>query len=286
MDYIVGSKGNKLLPSQKQKISIARALIGKPKILIFDEPTAFFDNEEAKNVQIALDNIKKKKITTIIITHKLSDLKNADIIYVLKNGKIIEKGTHEELILKKGHYTSIIKEEIQNELLGEENLYIKKDFLSGSNYTNLIGKTMLYEEDNNESTIFGCIKLFHLMKDKKLELFIGILGGILFGAGKSCSSYTLSRLTVAFSERVKTKMYHQVSKWALILLLVGCIGALGNYFSSLKLGEIGKHLGNTIRNKLFHKYLELHMGFFDFESNNPSILSEIISDPWNNYWFL
>ena len=274
-DYVVGINGNKLLPNQKQKISIARALIGKPKLFILDEPTSLLDNENAKYVQMALDNIKQKKITTLIITHKLSDLINADMIYVLKNGQIIEKGTHKELMLRKGYYTTLIKEKNESKYLGDKNLDIIEKFRKYNK--TLLGKTVMRDQEIEEEMNFSCLDLFYLMKDKKLELFIVIFGQMIFAAGFSCTSFTLGELTTAFSEKEKDRMYHQVLKWSLILLLIGAIGTIGNYFSCLKLEVIGGYLGSTLRDKLLKKYLELHMGFFDFESNNPAILSSIIS---------
>ena len=116
-EYNVGIKGNKLLPGQKQRISIARAILAKPKIIILDEATSSLDHDAEEKVQIALDAINKKNITTIIIGNRLNIIKNADMIYAIKEGKIIEKGKHEELITKKGYYTSIIKSEIKKDIL-------------------------------------------------------------------------------------------------------------------------------------------------------------------------
>ena len=112
-EYNVGIKGNKLLPSQKQRVSIARAILLKPKIIILDEATSSLDNESEEKVQIALDLINKKNITTIIIGNRINIIKNADLIYAIKEGKVVEKGTHDELMAKKGYYTSIIKSEIK-----------------------------------------------------------------------------------------------------------------------------------------------------------------------------
>ena len=102
-DQIVGERGIKLSTGQKQRLAIARAIIRDPKILILDEATSSLDMESERLVQGALEKLIKNR-TTFIIAHRLSTVRNADKILVLEKGKIIEQGTHKELIRKKGAY--------------------------------------------------------------------------------------------------------------------------------------------------------------------------------------
>ena len=112
-DSMVGERGIKVSGGQKQRIAIARALMKNAKILIFDEATSALDAENEAIVQEAINNIiKKRKITTIIIAHRLSTVKNANIIYVMNHGKIVEFGTHDELILKNGEYKKLIQRQL------------------------------------------------------------------------------------------------------------------------------------------------------------------------------
>ncbi|MEJ7778038.1 MAG: ABC transporter ATP-binding protein [Daejeonella sp.] len=103
----IGDRGMKLSGGQKQRICIARAVIANPPILLLDEATSALDAESEKLVQDALSNLMKNR-TSLIIAHRLSTIKNADQIVVLEKGKIIETGTHHELILQNGLYKRLI----------------------------------------------------------------------------------------------------------------------------------------------------------------------------------
>ena len=112
-ETIVGERGLKVSGGQKQRIAIARALMKDAKILIFDEATSALDSENEAIVQEAINNIiNQKHITTIIIAHRLSTVKNANVIYVMNQGKIVEYGNHEELIAKNGEYKKLIQRQL------------------------------------------------------------------------------------------------------------------------------------------------------------------------------
>ena len=102
----IGDRGGKLSGGQRQRISIARAILKNPEILILDEATSALDTDSERLVQDALEKLMKNR-TTIIIAHRLSTIKNADEIYVLKEGKIVESGNHSSLYELNGYYTKL-----------------------------------------------------------------------------------------------------------------------------------------------------------------------------------
>jgi len=116
----VGERGLKLSGGEKQRVAIARALLKRPPIMCFDEATSALDTETERDIQKAIDEVSKGA-TSMIIAHRLSTVRNADIIIVLKHGAIVEQGSHDTLLaMEQGHYKSLWEtqnadEELQNQ---------------------------------------------------------------------------------------------------------------------------------------------------------------------------
>jgi len=106
LDTLIGERGIKLSGGQRQRIAIARAVLANPKILILDEATSNLDTESEALIQKSLAKLTEGR-TTFVIAHRLSTIRKANQILVIENGRIAERGTHDELIAKEGRYHNL-----------------------------------------------------------------------------------------------------------------------------------------------------------------------------------
>jgi ABC-type multidrug transport system fused ATPase/permease subunit len=110
-DTIIGDRGVRLSGGQAQRISLARAIIRKPKLLILDEATSSLDSRSEKLIQESIE-IVAKTTTTLVIAHRLSTIKNSDYIYVLSGGRLAEEGTYKELVKMNGSFTEMVETQL------------------------------------------------------------------------------------------------------------------------------------------------------------------------------
>lgn len=115
----VGERGLKLSGGEKQRVAIARTILKDPRIILLDEATAALDGETEQHIQTGLDKLSQGR-TTLVIAHRLSTIASADQILVLHSGKVVEKGTHEELLSLKGKYASMWRKQIRAQKAAEE----------------------------------------------------------------------------------------------------------------------------------------------------------------------
>ena len=286
LDYIVGLKGGKLSGGQKQRVAIARAILIKPKILILDGATSALDNKSEQLVQKALDNIAKMNITTIIISNKLSAIKNADIIYALKDGKVCEQGTHEELLNKGGFYADIIRPQLTGSELNKDiNKEESIELMTGLKRVNT-NEEFHFERGENKiiskSPDDVHITFYTLLRDFmnfKKNFIMACIAALILGVFQTFDGFIIGRCINSVNSKYETKRYDDGKKYAIIYLVLSFCESIVNYITFWKFFGLGIDLAKMYRIKMMKKYLSFHLSFYDIERNSPgSILTKMSID--------
>ncbi|CAH1643412.1 unnamed protein product [Spodoptera littoralis] len=281
-DTLVGERGASLSGGQKQRIAIARALVRNPKILLLDEATSALDTSSEAKVQKALDKAQEGR-TTIVVAHRLSTIRNVDVIYVFKAGLVVECGNHMELMASKGHYYDMVM--LQN-LPGMDDQSPEKTKLSRE--TSIISEKddedefLEFRNDDKEEDAAQAsdISFWRVLKLNKPEWKSVTLASIC----SLLSGFCMPLFAVIFGDFLslldgddEDEIQKGVTRLSLIFVGIGVFSGITNFIVVFFYGIAGEALTKRLRLMMFSKMLEMDIGFYDDKDNATGALCARLS---------
>ncbi|XP_071713966.1 ABC transporter B family member 11-like [Rutidosis leptorrhynchoides] len=276
LDTIVGEHGIQLSGGQKQRIAIARAIIKDPRILLLDEATSSLDAESERVVQEALDEIMVNR-TTVIVAHRLSTVRNADMIVVIHKGKMVEKGSHSELLQDpEGAYSQLIKlQDVSNVSKDQDNSETGKDLRRQSSVST--SAVDIEEQESSKShPKVPLRRLAYLNKPEIPVLIIGSIAAIINGTLLPLFSIMLSNMIKTFYEPPH-EMKSGANFWALNFVLFGLVSLLATPVRSYCFAIAGAKLVKRIRLLCFKKVINMEVSWFDKTENSSGAIGSRLS---------
>ncbi|KAI9344522.1 P-loop containing nucleoside triphosphate hydrolase protein, partial [Zopfochytrium polystomum] len=301
-DTQVGERGLLLSGGQKQRIAIARAIVKNPKILLLDEATSALDTTSERIVQAALDNAAKGR-TTIVIAHRLSTVRHADMIVCMVKGEVIEQGTHEELVALGGMYKALVdaqqlhqednKEDESEQERHDDDVVAgptkpaddKAEWFSTSKSDRKSIRSSKWSSTDVENNgqpkmkkMYIIQQIAHLSQPDLKYNIGGIFGASLAGMVIPVFAVLFGSILEAFS-KPQDERDKDLHFWSSMFIVIAACAAISNLFQNWMFALANELLTERVRHKLFVALLRQDIAFFDDDSHTTgSLTSNLSSD--------